>query len=183
MTIPHNVLIYYHANAKKFSILRTLNFFLDIQQRFIGALFMLIVLNKNSLVFVFLYWAYIIYFYASTHDAKQLRITNQFIMVVTLSQYFIVLCQEVVPMSRGGLPNENFALIDYFWFLVVSCLSPRRKRSSRRHIPGCPRSWDSWVCRELPYCTIRSRRFCSRSPSSTTTSSCCSVPRCWRPST
>lgn len=141
MTIPHNVLIYYHANAKKFSILRTLNFFLDIQQRFIGALFMLIVLNKDSLVFVFLYWAYIIYFYASTHDAKQLRITNQFIMVVTLSQYFIVLCQEIVPMSRGGLPNENFALIDYFWFLVVIFPSTRLRRNSQQRIQDCRKFW------------------------------------------
>lgn len=157
-----------------------LNFFLDIQQRFIGALFMLIVLNKNSLVFVFLYWAYIIYFYASTHDAKQLRITNQFIMVVTLSQYFIVLCQEQVPMRRGGQPTENFALIDYFWFLVVDFTHSRLKRNSLQTTLDFPRYWDWWVCNEHLCCMIRSRQSCSRSLSFTTISSCYSVPRCWK---
>jgi hypothetical protein len=103
-----NILIYYHRNVKKFSTLTILRFILDIQQRLIGAIFLLIVLVKDIPVIICVYWSYIIYFYVTPKDAKQLQITNYFIMGITLLQYFIVLMRQTVVDG-----NESPLLISY----------------------------------------------------------------------
>lgn len=103
-----NILIYYHRNVKKYSTLIILRFILDIQQRLIGAVFLLIVLVKDIPCIILVYWTYIIYFYVTPKNAKQLQITNYFIMGITLLQYFIVLCRQNVNDN-----NENILLISY----------------------------------------------------------------------
>lgn len=109
-----NILIYYHRNVKKYHHLQILRFILDIQQRFIGAIFMLIVLMKDIPVIIIVYWTYIIYFYMTTKDAKQLNITNYFIAAITLLQYFIVLMRQTV--TDG---TEQDLLISYINRVVM----------------------------------------------------------------
>jgi hypothetical protein len=103
-----NILVYYHRNVKKYSTLVILRFILDIQQRLIGAIFLLIVLVKDIPVIIGVYWSYIVYFYVTPKNAKQLQITNYFIMGITLLQYFIVLMRQIVVDGP-----DNYLLISY----------------------------------------------------------------------
>jgi hypothetical protein len=113
-----NILIYYHRNMKKYSSLTILRFILEIQQRFIGAIFLLIVLVKDIPCVIIIYWWYIIYFYGTTKNAKQLQITNLFIAGITLLQYFIVLMRQNVTDE-----NETNLLISYM-NRVITTQSP-----------------------------------------------------------
>ena len=70
MRKPFNILIYYHRNVKKYSTLQILRFILDIQQRLIGAIFLLIVLVKDIPFIILVYWVYIVYFYVTPKNAK-----------------------------------------------------------------------------------------------------------------
>lgn len=118
MNEKHNILIYYYRNAKKLCILKNLRFILDIQQRFIGAIFVLILLQKNTLLIVIIYWLYITYFYCTEHNANQLKKTNMFIAVITLLQYTILLFQQKIP-TTSGTQEKQVILIDYIWQLAV----------------------------------------------------------------
>ena len=131
MSEKHNILIYYYRNVKKLSILRILKFILDVQQRFIGAIFVLIVLRKTTLAVVLVYWLYIGYFYYSDHNAKQLKITNMFIAVITLLQYTIILLQQNIPSKDVNNLDENVILIDYLWLLLFPNLVKAQYLSNR----------------------------------------------------
>lgn len=115
MTEKHNILIYYHRNAKKYNTLQILRFILDIQQRFIGAIFVLIVLVKQTPLTVFIYWSYIIFFYMTKKDARQLKITNIFIAIVTLLQYFIIMMEQKVTDEQ-----KEYKLISYIYKVLAS---------------------------------------------------------------
>lgn len=119
MSKKENILIYYHRNAKKYSTLTILRFILDIQQRFIGAIFVLILLVKQTPLIVVIYWGYIIYFYKTSKNARQLKITNIFIAVVTLLQYTIILMQQKIT-DEGA----DHMLISYI-YKVVTKKSPK----------------------------------------------------------
>ena len=119
MTEKHNILIYYYRNAKKLAILKNLRFILDVQQRFIGAIFVLILLQKNTLLIVLIYWIYIAYFYYSENDANQLKKTNMFIAIITLLQYTIILFQQqILTTSPTTLKETNEYLIDYIGMVI-----------------------------------------------------------------
>lgn len=110
MTKKENILIYYHRNVKKYSTLTILRFILDIQQRFIGAIFVLILLVKQTPLIAAIYWGYIIYFYKTSKNARQLKITNIFIAVVTMLQYTIILMQQKVTDEES-----EYILISYVY--------------------------------------------------------------------
>lgn len=115
MTFKHNILIYYHRNTKKYNTLLILRFILDIQQRFIGAIFVLIVLIKESPLPVIIYWCYIVFFYLTKKDARQLKITNIFIAIVTLLQYSIIMMQQTVTDEQ-----KDYKLISYIFKVLAS---------------------------------------------------------------
>jgi hypothetical protein len=113
-----NILIYFYQNVKKYTFMKILKFFLDILQRFIGAIFIMIVLQKASPLVVILYWLFIIYFYYAEHNAVQLQRTSIFMSAITLFQYSVILLQQKIPNQKPNGTEEQVMLVDYIWFLI-----------------------------------------------------------------
>jgi hypothetical protein len=136
MQEKHSILVYYYRNVKKYSTLRLLKFILEIQQRFIGGIFILILLNKSTPLVVALYSMYISYFYFSEHNAAQLKRTSLFIVSVTLIQYSMILLQQEIPNG-----DAKVKLIDFIYDLIVSFVLPKSSNTNPDRSPS--KQWPS----------------------------------------
>lgn len=83
---PDHILSFYFRNMKKYNKIKVFRSGLEIQQKLIAAIFIAILLFKESHTVVLLYLIYIGYFYFNKQkDVKTLEITATFLLGITLS--------------------------------------------------------------------------------------------------
>ena len=94
---PDHILSFYFRNMKKYNKIKAFRSGLEIQQKIIAAIFIAILLSKESHTIIIFYLIYIGYFYFNKQkDVKTLEITATFLLFITLSQYLILLLRQSV---------------------------------------------------------------------------------------